>query len=359
MEFRLNEKDISTKPRDQIADGISFSELIVFFYKSRKLVLCSFLGVLCVGFGALAAMENTFSTTMKIKPPTRVNIQQLLFFLDPLDVSVTTDTVFQRLISNLQDNRNKEQFFESNNLLQHITKSTKGGMDEDDYRRIRETFFDQLTINSDSEFTFADLKLIGSERKKVEIWLTAYLKYVSDLTVAELVSDARSKMDTKVDDVERQLMVLPERVKLERNTRIALLKESLVIAEDLKLHEFTLGQNAAKFSESGFNEGSIPFYFLGTKAIKSELEMLESRKEDLWFARDYAMLTAQRNLLKSIKIDENKVSTYRLAKAATIPVRIKPNYRLTAALVVLCALFAAFVVPLGMNFIRNLPKLED
>ena len=115
--------------------------------------------------------------------------------------------------------------------------------------------------------------------------------------------------------------------------------------------------------ESGISSGSsniittVPLYFLGYEALMTEMNVLRSRKSDDPFISGLRDLEEQHRLLRSIKLDQEKMSAVYIDQAAYTPGNpIKRDSSWSVSLATVVGFFSGIFLALFIEFVQNQRK---
>lgn len=165
-------------------------------------------------------------------------------------------------------------------------------------------------------------------------WSNLYVARAAELARADMQQNVLQEIDTRAQEIQRQIEMRRDAALKQREDRIARLKEALVVADHVGMEapQVTPGRTASDGDLSSFVDGSL-MYMRGAKAIRAELQVLQSRESDDPFIGELRDLQSQLAFLKGIDVKPDNVEVFTLDSAAEIPqTPIKPNKSLILAL---------------------------
>ena len=177
-------------------------------------------------------------------------------------------------------------------------------------------------------------------------WSNLYVERAADLARRDMQQNVKQEIDTRAQEIERQIEVLRESALQQREDRIARLKEALVVANEVgrEVPQVTPGRTASDGDLSSFVDGSL-MYMRGAKAIRAELQVLETRESDDPFISELRGLQSQLVFLQRIDVKPDDVAVFTLDSAAEVPeTPIRPKKALILAVgVVLGGMLGVFI----------------
>lgn len=158
-------------------------------------------------------------------------------------------------------------------------------------------------------------------------WANLFVERAAEQTRNNMQQNVLLEIDTRAQEIERRIAVLRETAMQRRQDRIVHLKEALTVADTVGVNvpQVTTGRTSSDGELSSFVDGSL-MYMRGAKAIRAELQTLESRKSDDPFIAELRDLQTRLAFLKGIDVNPDNVSVLTIDSAAEVPeTPIKPN----------------------------------
>ncbi len=151
-------------------------------------------------------------------------------------------------------------------------------------------------------------------------WANLYVERAAELARNDMQQNMLLEIDTRAQEIERQIEVLRKAALKQREDRIARLREALVVADEVGIEapQVTPGRTASDGDLSSFVDGSL-MYMRGAKAIRAELQVLEARQSDDPFIAELRGLQSQLVFLKGIEVKPDNVAVFILDSAAEVP----------------------------------------
>lgn len=215
--------------------------------------------------------------------------------------------------------------------------------------RLWKQFNEMLVATAPDVKTRPEYFEVRVEHKDPELaakWSNLYVERASELAREDMQQNVRQEIDTRAQEIQRQIEVLREAALKRREDRIARLKEALVVADQVGVDvpQVTPGRTASDGDLSSFVDGSL-MYMRGAKAIRAELQVLEARESDDPFINELRGLQGQLVFLQRIDVKPDNVAVFTLDSAAEVPeTPIKPKKALILAIgIVLGGMLGIFV----------------
>lgn len=216
-----------------------------------------------------------------------------------------------------------------------------------------------LSASAPDEKEHPDYFEVRVEHKDPELaakWTNLYVKLAAELTSNNMQQNVLQEIDTRAQELERRIAVSRETALQQRQDRIVQLKEALSVADTVGVNapQVTTGRTSSDGALSSYVDGSL-MYMRGAKAIRAELQTLESRKSDDPFIPDLRSLQSQLSFLKGIDVKPDNVAVFTLDSSAEVPeTPIKPK----KALILSVGLVLGGVLGIFIALVRRLVSRE-
>lgn len=249
--------------------------------------------------------------------------------------------IFETFQKNLRSRIFQREFVENNNLIEvfspHRTKETRD-------IEILEDFYNMINIKR----AYEDQEIISvSIESEDPVFATNLLNnFVSSLdrmTVKRQCDAARFKISNWIDKIEKSIASKRAMAKKRREDKIIRFEEAKIVAESLG---FVRRVDATSIIQSNWEINSdiasatTPLYYIGTKALSAEIQILKSRKSDDPFILGLRDSQEELAFLRSIEIVPDNYNSVTVDQEAYIPkYPIKPNRR---KIVILGSTFGLF-----------------
>lgn len=200
------------------------------------------------------------------------------------------------------------------------------------------------------------LTLQGDDPQLISDWLNTYLDMAIARTQEEFAENLSSAVHQRRNSLEEQATTLRAGEQRQREHEIARLEEALILAESIGLED---PPSAGNLITSYSGETT---YMRGAKALRSELELLKSRKSDDPFIDELPAIYKRLELLKNIDLSPSHIMVAAIDEPARVPQQpIKPRKALILALgLVLGGMLGIFIALLRQMFqTRPAPEAAD
>ncbi|MEA3412036.1 MAG: Wzz/FepE/Etk N-terminal domain-containing protein [Pseudomonadota bacterium] len=151
--------------------------------------------------------------------------------------------------------------------------------------------------------------------------LNRFADAANRMTVDDLHADVMASIQARVQRLQDEIAGKLERARIDREDRIAGLREAEQIARVLGLD----GPGAMSVSPTVENDGTeivaveMPKFLQGSKAIQAEIAVLEARKDDSPFSEGLRDLQEKLANLEKVTIPKDELSAVVFDRPATVP----------------------------------------
>lgn len=337
-------------------DEIDLGELLAGLWAERLLIL---LVTLVVGGGAAAyAFLSTpvYEAKSSLLPPRQSDVAS--YNLGRKTASLpdfTVDGVYGIFTRNLTSEAARRSFFREIYLPSLDADARQVAQD-----KLWIRFSEQLSAKAPDMKNRPEYFEVRVEHKDPELaaqWSNLYVKRAAELARGDMQQNVKQEIDTRAQEIDRQIEVLREAALKRREDRIARLKEALVVADEVGMDapQVTPGRTASDGDLSNFVDGSL-IYMRGAKAIRAELQVLEARKSDDPFITELRGLQSQLVFLQRIDVKPDNVAVFSLDSAAEVPqTPIKPK----KALIFLIGVVLGGMLGVFIALIRHLLRKDQ
>ncbi len=325
---------------------LDLRELLAGLWADRLLIL---LVTLVVGAGAAAyafLATPVYETKSSLLPPRQSDIASYNLGRKTASLpNFKVEDVYNIFTRNLTSEAARRSFFREV-YLPSLSEEQRSAPHDKLWKRFNE----QLTAKASDEKNRPDYFEVRVEYKAPELaakWANLYVERAAELARNDMQQNVRLEIDTRAQEIERQIEVLRKAALKQREDRIARLKEALVVADQvgMEVPQVTPGRTASDGDLSSFVDGSL-MYMRGAKAIRAELQVLEARQSDDPFIADLRGVQSQLVFLKGIEVNPDNVAVFTLDSAADVPeTPIKPKKAMILVLgVVVGGMLGVFIV---------------
>ena len=201
---------------------------------------------------------------------------------------------------------------------------------------------DRYSVVAKDESPEQAVKLIGE-----------YIGRANTLTKKEIIKNISSEADVLARNLQQQIVSIREIGLKSREDSITKLREALIVAEAIGLEKppITSENPAIKIAGSLVEQ---PIYMRGTKALKAEIENLETRKSDDPFINELRVLQTKSSFYTDLESNIKNVEVFRMDGQVELPDSpVQPKKTIILVLGVLLGLISGVVIALFRIFINN------
>ncbi|WP_247255394.1 LPS O-antigen chain length determinant protein WzzB [Pseudomonas moorei] len=311
------------------------------------------IGVTILAIVASAAYAFTakplYETKIYLLPPTQNSIadfnygRTLKSDLPPFSVK----DVYDVFVRNLYSESLRHSFFDEVYLPSLNENLRKGSRD-----RLYQNFSNQLTISAggkDSPDRYS-VAVQSNNPSEAGEWVRTYVKYADVAAKGEMIKNVVREAQVRARSLEQQISGLRESARREREDKIKVLSEALVIARSIGLNRPVIISGKIP-SELSLAVDSQTLYMRGSDALQAEIEGLQGRESDDPFIPNLRVLQVRDSFLKNLTIEPTSVSVFRQDGAIDDPDSpIKPNKLSILILGALSGLFLGMMLALFRHF---------
>src|SRR5690554_1345356 len=286
------------------SDEIDLFEIVESLWSEKLLIiLVTFLGALLSIVFALAA-EPVYEATTTLQEPSSSAIQGYNLWSKAIQggegqavaaiKGYTVIDVYNIFLRNLNSNRLRNMFFEEVYFPSLFVEEQKKPRDN-----LMAQLNNSLTIkqpNAKKNQYLYEVAVELSDADKAAAWANLYVQKAIALSKQEIADDIHAEIDVRKQSIALKIDNLVRKAQAERQDEIIKLKEALSIAQAIGLENPSLP--AGKNTEEGANYVDRNLiYMRGSKALKSQIDVLEARKDDYAFVPELREYNARLNLL--------------------------------------------------------------
>lgn len=327
------------------SDEINLFELVQILWKQKLLIGCVTLLVLVLAASYAILSTPMYESKTSILPPRSADIAGYNLGRSEAGLSeFTASSVYSIFTGNLRSESLRRDFFEQVYLAAEISAKESKAKDQ-----LWESFNNMLSVsnpdvkNSPERF---EVTVQSPDAKRAALWANAYVELVANKTRQDMADTVAIEISTRVKSTQSRIAVLRESAKDFREDRIARLSEALKVADKVGLQAPQV--RAVRTSSDGeleqFVDGNL-MYMRGAKAIRAELEVLQSRKNDDPFTVGLRELENELDFLGKVSVSPIGVSVLaidRVAGVSETPIKPKKSMILTLG-AVLGGMFGMFI----------------
>lgn len=350
---------------DTPSDEIDLRDLILTLWASRLLILVItlvvFAGATAYAFLSTPVYETqtqtlpppasgleSYNTAHQMSGPAAEGVSQKTRISDAIP-ALSPGDAYQLFLRHASSVSLRQEFFQGHYLPYASDSETLSAAAQSSLWR---QFNNALTITLPrraEDNNLMSMTLQGEHPQLIADWLNTYLAMAIARTQAEFAENLVSAVNQRRSSLEEQAATLRAGKKKERDHEIARLEEALALAESIGLEEPPSAGNLIT-SYSGDTT-----YMRGSRALRSELELLRARQSDDPFIEELPSIFKRLELLKNIDLSPDHITVATIDEPARIPQQpIKPRKALILALgLVLGGMLGIFVALMRHMFRSN------
>lgn len=194
----------------------------------------------------------------------------------------------------------------------------------------------------------------GEDPAHATAWVKDFAARAGVAAEKEMISNTTREAEVRARNLGQQITTLQETENRIRQDSITRLREALAIAEAIGLQNPPLISGNLSAEVSAGMDGHLD-YMRGSKALKAEIQNLETRKSDDPFIGNLRALQIKQSFYKDLQVSPDNVSVYRQDGPIEQPDRpIKPK----KALIIFLGLFLGGVLGFTIALIRHFVHLK-
>lgn len=313
---------------------------------AQRLLIISFALV-----GALAAATYAFltkpeyETRVSLLPPTLNGIAEFNYgrTVDSELTPFTIKDVYEVFIRNLQSESLRRAFF-SQVYVPSLSPSERNGSQD----LLYSDFLKSLTIGPPSKDQPDRYSVIarGEDPANTTVWVKDFAARAGAAAEQEMISNATREAEVRARNLGQQIATLQETENRVRQDAITRLREALTVAVAIGLENPPIISGNLSAEVSASMDGQLT-YMRGSKALKAEIQNLETRKSDDPFIGALRKLQIKQSFYRDLKVSPGSVSVYRQDGPIEQPDRpIKPKKGLIITLGLLLGGVVGFIIAL-------------
>lgn len=327
------------------ADEIDLVELFEWLWKQKLLIAFVTLMITGAAAGYAFLSEPVYEAKTSLLPPRLADIAG--YNLGRAEAGLpefTVEKIYSIFTQNLRSEGQRNSFFEQVFLPAQAADRSSGAKD-----KLRETLNKKLVVsnpdikNNPARF---EVRAQSAESSKAAEWANVYVERAASKTRQDMADTAATEISTRVKSIKSRIEVLRESARRLREDRIARLNEALAVADKVGVQapQVKVSRTSSDGELEQFIDGNL-MYMRGAKAIRAELAVLQSRKNDDPFIAGLRDFENQLDFLSKVSVSPINVAVFTLDNAAEAPdTPIKPKKTLIMALgIVLGGMLGVFI----------------
>jgi len=342
----------NTPATTQNTDQVDLFELIAAIWAQKFLIISVALVGALVAAAFAFMSKPVFEARVYLQPPTLNGIADFNYGrtrdseLTPFSIKDVYD-VFTR---NLQSESLRRAFF-NEVYLPSLPESVRGGSQD----RLYGDFLGALTIGlpSKEQPDRFSVSVEGVDPAQVTEWVKAFAARAGAAAEKEMISNTTREAEVRARNLGQQISTLQETESRIRQDSITRLREALTVAEAIGLQNPPIISGNLSAEISAGMDGQLT-YMRGSKALKAEIQNLETRKSDDPFIKQLRALQIKQSFYTDLQVSPDTVSVYRQDGPIEQPDRpIKPKKGLIILLGLVLGGMLGFMIALARHFVQT------
>ena len=295
--------------RVSVGDEIDLVELLQSLWAQKWLIalvtLMVTLGAACYAF----LSKPVYESRVAVLPPKLSDIAGFNVARDERKglKPFSVDDVYAVFTRNLQAEDSRRQFFRDVYLPSLNEEQRSGSQD-----RLYKAFAGVLSVKAPSK-NQPDRYVIAVEHNdptQAAEWAKRYINQVTLKSLDDMLQTTRREVEVRSGQIQQQIKSLRGVAKIRRNDRLFQLKEALAVAEAVGLENPPVISGQVAEQLSAVMNGDL-MYMRGAKALRAEINVLESRKSDDPFIPSLRDLEEQYNFYAGMQVVPEAVAISR------------------------------------------------
>ena len=309
----------------ELNQELSWSDVLKLFSKRKRLLLALFAIFFSIGLGYIASKKSNYYSDIILLSPTDSDIAALndLRFESP---PLKPHDLLTMMVNELRAAALQEEFFANHSGKPPEISFTRPSTGE-------------LKIHIES-----------SKPDKLARSLNTYIASLEQRVKAELIRERQVGLEQGMRKLTANKEQRLRQAKYQREHKLALLQESLSIAEKIGLKDGVLVRPGIT---AGLGPLQLPTYSLGTKAIEAEIETFKARGNDKTFIPGVYALEAKIEGLRDRKLTQDQFSVFKNLKPATKAHEKKQAYTPFLTALLFGSFFLAFICTFMIGLMRD------
>jgi len=362
----------NAQSRDHADDEISLGELFGMLWQGKWLIVAVMAIAVCIASAYVSFTPNIYEARSEILPPSDSSVAaydsawQLITgsptttivaagadsSVDPVDITAKRfyKAVGQRLASEFL----RRYFFESSCMAADPVHNSK--VESSDQAELQDKQSQHvpsaISVTEDEGGKGGKIKMKrivltvqGTNPQQVADWANQYMQCAIRTVQQEWLNNLDSERQQRIQYLDRQIEAQRAVAQKQKINRIAMLRETMVLAQANEL------QTANNTSSLVSSYQSDSLYLRGSRVLKAELGELENRSNNDPFIPELPHLLEHKKLLENITLTANQIGVAQVDLPAITPVApIKPKKALILVLSVMLGAMLGGTIAIGRGF---------
>ena len=344
-------------------DTIEIYELWISLWNMKWLVIAVTV-VAAIGSIVYALQQqNVYKAEALLLPPKEKDIQSLNLIgiratvieetANKIRDALNPEKIFSRFKENLKSPSVLKKFINEYGLMELLApERTSESRDHD----IVSGFRGIINIGFVDQSTLWKLSIDLHDPDIAAQWVNDLIEYVDKETVVSVVDELQNSIANQIRGIEYNISSKRLMAEKRREDQIVRYTEHAKIAKQIGMIGRIDATNIIKNTQVNVDIAttSTPLYYLGFEALMTQIEILRTRESDDPFIKGLRDLQEQLAMLRTIKFDQEKMSSVHVDQAAYKPNNpIKPNRRLIVSIATLFGLFSGIFLAFLIEYVQK------
>ena len=350
-------------------ETIDFYELWITLWRRKWLVVAT---TVVAALGSIAyafQQQSIYKAQTLLLPPNKKDFQAInliglqgvggLYFREKGNEvhssEITADEVFSKFKQNLKSRDMQKKFIQDKGLLEILAPDRNPETrDEEIYNGFAKLF------KLEDENGFTSLSIEMHSAKLSAQWVNDFVEFVNKQTVDMFVEDLEHSIENEIQDIKYNISSKRSMAEQRREDQIVRYSEHAQIAKELGMHSRVDATNIVQNTQLNVDiatTATSPLYYLGYEALMTEINVLNKRTTDDPFISGLRDLQEELEMLRSIKLNKERMSTVTIDQPSYVPkIPYKPNRRLIVSYTTLVGFFSGIFLVFLIEFVINQRK---
>jgi len=348
-------------------EHLDLANIIKGYYENKARLVSIVLAVFIFFIIYAFSIPNTYKAEIYLVPPEEKYVQPLNYFATQIakdrQLILEQKFIYFSFMKNAQSRKYQRKYFYENELYNYFPN------EEDREEIFKEHFYDNFRFGLESKFVSRDIRqedflnvsFVHTDPELASKWLNGFIKMVERETSKNIVDGVNASINNYSRKIQSSIdskRKLAKKIKLDK---IIQLKEALLTAEKLNIvapSNVNLTRQSI-FMDDGGDTGptqltEMPLYLLGSDALKSQINSLETRISDDPFIPKLRNLEEALDATSLIKVSYSDVKVAEIDQLSIVPKKkYAPKRSLMLALGLFLGILLAFLNLLFILFRKH------
>lgn len=299
----------NTQESTQRTNELDLFDLVAALWAQKFLIISfALIGAVVAGMYAFLT-KPVYETRGYLLPPTANGIADFNYgrTVGAELVPYSIKDVYEVFVRNLQSEALRRSFFYEV-YVPSLPVAKRAGSQDQLYAEFSKTF--TIALPSKEQPDRYSVTVQGEDPALVTGWVSDFAARAGAAAKKEMISNVTREAEVRARNLGQQITTLQETEGRIRQDSISRLREALTIAEAIGLQNPPIISGDLSSEVSAGMDGKLT-YMRGSKALKAEIQNLETRKSDDPFIGNLRSLQIKKSFYEDLKVSPDAVSVYR------------------------------------------------